>query len=156
MPKHSPILQAVWQHADEMPNKTALVWNDSPVTYAELRTNVNRAAAYLVSQGVKPGDCLGISAKKGLEFVYIYLGGQLLGATNVVLDPEANEKRLDYIKSITKPTLIVDCAEVEKVGGENRWTEDDKIPLSTSTSDFDLSPDSPAEIVFTTGTTGAA
>lgn len=146
MIKHSPILSALWQHAEETPDKVALVWNDQPVTYAELRSSVRRAAAYLLAKGVKTGDRLGISAKKGLEFVYAYLGGQLLGATNVVLDPEANEKRLEYIKSITKPALIVDCAGLD-IG----VAEFDESALPASLDD-----QAAAEIVFTTGTTGAA
>ena len=140
---HSQILTALWQHAETTPDKTALIWQDEVVSYAMLRKRIEEVAGGLRMRGVGQGDCLGIVAKKGLDFVYLYLAGQLIGAVNVVLDPEANEKRLEYIKEMTKPKLMVEKVEgVEKVESVEK--------------DEGLSQDDPAEIVFTTGTTGAA
>ena len=140
---HSPILSALWGHAKDAPAKAALIWNDATVNYGEFRDKIVEAADYLMSKGIRSGDCLGIVAKKGLDFVYLYFAGQLIGAVNVVLDPEANAKRLEYIAEMTKPRVIVERVEgvekVEKVERVERLGEDD-----------------PAEIVFTTGTTGAA
>lgn len=143
MIKHSPILRSIWELAATQPDKHALVWNDESVSYAQLRQRIEAAAQYLRSKGVGIGDRLGIVAKKGLDFVYLYFAGQLIGAVNVVLDPEANEKRLEYIKEMTKPKLIVESVErVESV---------EKIESVEG-----LREDASAEIVFTTGTTGAA
>lgn len=142
MVEHSPILQHVWRYADLQPDKTALVWNEESVTYRQLKCRILSAAAALQSKGLMPKDCLGIVAKKGLSFVYIYLGAQLIGVVNVVLDPEANEKRLAYIRSLTQPKLIVDTLELEEG--------------AMPTPVVGLSKDDTADIVFTTGTTGAA
>ena len=143
---YSPILSTLWRHAEEVPSKTALIWNDEPVSYGELRDKIIEAANYLKAKSVCPGDCLGIVAKKGLDFVYLYFAGQLIGAINVVLDPEANEKRLEYIKEMTKPKFIASNIDVG-FESNNRTIEQ---------SNNSLTPDSAAEIVFTTGTTGAA
>ena len=140
---HSQILSALLLHAEATPEKPALIWQDEVVSYSVLRRRVEAAARGLRQRGVGRGDCLGIVAKKGLNFVYLYLAGQLIGAVNVVLDPEANEKRLAYIKEMTKPKLIV-----EKVDG---------IEVVDGLESVEgLSANDPAEIVFTTGTTGAA
>ena len=66
----------------------------------------------------------------------------MIGAVNVVLDPEANEKRLEYIRSLTKPKMVIDSLEM--VDGTN------PIPIDG------LSQNDIADIVFTTGTTGVA
>ena len=142
MIEHSPMLSAVWRHSEATPDKTALVWNGEAVSYAQLKARILAAAAALQARGLAPRDCLGIVAKKGLDFVYAYLGAQLVGVVNVVLDPEANEKRLDYIRSLTKPKLIVETLELA----------DDATPNPVG----GLSQDDTADIVFTTGTTGAA
>lgn len=142
MIEHSSILSAIWKHAETTPDKVALVWNDEVVSYSKLKLRILSSAAALQSQGLSAGDCLGIIAKKGLDFVYIYFGAHLIGAINVVLDPEANEKRLAYICSLTQPKLIVDTLEF--VEGA--------IPTPVN----DLSQGDTADIVFTTGTTGAA
>ena len=143
---HSPILSALWKHAEETPAKAALIWDDAAVNYVELRDKIFGAAKYLMSKGIRSGDCLGIIAKKGLDFVYLYFAGQLIGAVNVVLDPESNEKRLEYIKEMTKPKFIASNIDVG-FESNNRTIEQ---------SNNSLTPDLATEIVFTTGTTGAA
>ena len=142
MVDHSPILSRVWHYAETLPDKAALIWQGETVTYAQLKTRVNAAAAALQDQGLRSGDRLGIVARKGLDFVYIYFGAQLIGVVNVVLDPEANEKRIEYIKSLTKPRLIVDSLALQEGASPQ--------PVSG------LSENDTADIVFTTGTTGAA
>lgn len=152
MIKHSPILSAVWTLAKAAPGKSALVWNDDKVTYAQLRRRIEVAAQYLRAQGVNAGDRLGIVAKKGLDFVYLYFAGQLIGAVNVVLDPEANENRLAYIKEMTKPKFIAE-------GGEELFdclSSQDCLIGCEGAAHMLVTSDSAAEIVFTTGTTGTA
>lgn len=142
MVEHSPILQRVWQYAESQSDKTALVWNGESVSYRQLKSRILSAAAALQSKGLQPKDCLGIVARKGLDFVYTYLGAHLIGVTNVVLDPEANEKRLEYIRSLTQPKLIVDVLELAESA----------MPTPVD----GLSQEDTADIVFTTGTTGTA
>lgn len=142
MTMHSPILHKIWEHAAAQPEKTALVWQNQTVSYAQLKSRILSAAAALQSKGLTANDCLGIVAKKGLDFVYIYFGAQLIGVVNVVLDPEANEKRLEYIRSLTKPRMVIDSLEM--------------VDGTTPSPVNGLSQNDTADIVFTTGTTGAA
>ncbi len=142
MIEHSPILDSVHRHAESQPDKIALIWGDESVTYSQLWTRILSAAAALQGKGLVAHDCLGIVAKKGLDFVYIYLGAHLIGVVNVVLDPESNEKRLDYIRSLTRPKLIVDTLDFVNNAKP--------VPIEG------LSQDDTADIVFTTGTTGMA
>lgn len=144
---YSPILNSIWAHARKAPDKLAVVFGERTVTYAELKNGILSAAAYLQSQGVCAGDRLGIVSKKGLDFIELYFAGQLLGAVNVVLDPEANVKRLEYIRSLTQPKIVVEEVPAPKPGVES---------LLADGASVDLTVDDPAEIVFTTGTTGAA
>lgn len=142
MVKHSPILQKVWEYAASQPDKVALVWSDESVSYSQLKNRILAAAAALQFKGLNANDCLGIVAKKGLDFVYIYFGAQLIGVVNVVLDPEANKKRLEYIRSLTMPKMVIDSLEM--------------IDGATPSPVYGLSQNDTADIVFTTGTTGAA
>lgn len=144
---YSPILNSIWAHARKAPDKLAVVFGERTVTYAELKNGILSAAAYLQSQGVCAGDRLGIVSKKGLDFIELYFAGQLLGAVNVVLDPEANAKRLEYIRFLTQPKIVVEEVPAPKTGVES---------LLADGASVDLTVDDPAEIVFTTGTTGAA
>lgn len=139
---HSPVLQAVWQQAEQHPDKVALIIGPDRMTYAQLKVRILAAAAALQGQGMARGDRLGLVARKGADFVVTYLGAQLVGIVNVVLDPEASATRLQYIRDLTKPRAIVETLDLVE-GAEPQ-------PVSG------LSPDDTADIVFTTGTTGAA
>ena len=94
MVEHSPILQKVWEHAASQPDKVALVWGDESVSYSQLKSRILSAAAALQSKGLNANDCLGMVAKKGLDFVYAYFGAQLIGVVNVVQFSEILEAQL--------------------------------------------------------------
>lgn len=144
-PSHSPILKVLKANSEISPDKVALIFADEFITYANLFARIKSAAALIQSKGLKAGDTLAIKANKGLDFVYAYFGAQLLGVTNVVLDPESNPTRLDYITSITKPKLMLGDADLV-------FTDGAEPTLEAET----MSQDDVAEIVFTTGTTGVA
>ena len=154
MMEHSPLLTAIFRHADDTPAKPAVVDGTLTVSYAELARNVRRAANALVSLGVRRGDRMAISAQKGVEYVYFYFGAQLIGATNVVVDAEASEGRLRFIESKTRPVLCLGytAPEVKSLAFGD-------IYLSSASADMPsegagASADDVAEIMFTTGTTG--
>lgn len=142
---HSPLLKAIRSHAEATPDKVALIFGEAQVSYAALFSRIKSAAALIQSKGLRYGDTLAIKANKGLDFVYAYFGAQLLGVTNVVLDPEANPTRLDYITSLTKPKLMLGDSDFVFAEG-----------AEPTIDDATMSQDDVAEIVFTTGTTGAA
>ena len=87
MYNHSPLLQALLRHAENMPEKGAIILNDKTVTYAELLSLTRKAASLLEKRGIKAGDRIILSAQKDLEFIYLYFGAHILGVTNVIVDP---------------------------------------------------------------------
>lgn len=154
MYSHCGILQALMQHAESQPDKKAIVVGSNEVTYAQLKNNVQLAAGMLASMGMKAGDRIILSAHKDIEFVYLYLGAHILGVTNVIVDAESNEERLRYIEEKTSPKC---CFGYESPNHKS-------IPMSELHLDEatpylneveGLKADDVAEILFTTGTTGA-
>lgn len=154
MYSHCGILQALMQQADSQPDKKAIVVGSNEVTYAQLKANVQFAAGLLASMGMKAGDRIILSAHKDIEFVYLYLGAHILGVTNVIVDAESNEERLRYIEEKTQPTC---CFGYESPNHKSIALSD--LHLEEATPFVDevegLSADDVAEILFTTGTTGA-
>ena len=74
--------------------KPALIFNDQPVTYPELRENSLRLARALAGLGLSKGDRLAIYLPNGPEYVYSYLAGFCLGAVGVPLDFMLKEDEL--------------------------------------------------------------
>ena len=154
MTGHSPLLEALFRHAAETPDKPAVIDGGEMVAYADLAANVCRAANVLLSFGVRRGNHVAISAQKGADFVYFYFGAQLLGAANVVVDADSNESRLRFIESKTRPVLCLGYA----APGIQSLTFGE-IDLSAASADMPdegaaAGADDAAEIMFTTGTTG--
>lgn len=154
MTSHSPLLSAVFGHVAKTPDKVAVIAGGESISYAGLAANVARAANALASLGVRRGDRISLSAQKGADFVFFYLGAQAIGAVNVVVDAESSQKRLRFIESRTLPVL---CLGYKSPDVRSLLFGD--VDLSGFGTEMpnvagDASAEDVAEIMFTTGTTG--
>lgn len=154
MYSHSPLLQSVFHHAEIAPDKTAIVVGNIEVSYSLLALNARKAASLLDGLGLRPSDRIILSAHKDIEFIYLYLGAHILGVTNIIVDAESNKERLNYIEDKTNPLW---CFGYES--SKHRSMQFAEIDIETlqpySGVSDNLSVDDIAEILFTTGTTGA-
>ena len=151
--EHSLLLQRIASHADCFPQKTALITVEGEnISYAALWLNILKASAWLDEMGVGEGDRIMLSAQKEEVFIYIYFGAHLRGVINVVVDASNNAGHLQYIASVVSPALAVGMSldEVRSVSYPDIKLPDTN-PVQRITS---LSPDSVADIMFTSGTTG--
>ena len=155
MYQHSPLLQCLLHHAEATPEKTAFIVDGCEVTYACLLERSRKAAALLVDKGVKRGGRIVLSAHKDIEFLYLYFGAQILGVTNVIVDASSNQERLNYIEQKTQPaycfgyeSLQFASCGFDQLGLDSYEAYIEDVPAT-------ISKDSVAEILFTTGTTGA-
>ncbi len=153
MLEHSPILSAVHKHAVESPQAVALVSaSKERVTYAALFEKILQAAAFLQESGLRKGDCIALSAQTELDFIYVYFAAHLLDIINVVVDANANPKKLAYILDLTKPKIAFGFETENCVS--LKYDQIDYGKQSESSDEVTMSADDTADIVFTTGTTG--
>ena len=152
---HSPLLCDIARNALAAPDKIALVDGATRVSYGQLVDRVEAAAQYLQSLGLQPGDRILLSAQKEAQFVYLYLAAHLLGVVNVVIDSAAPRERLDYIISVTRPVVLF--GNGLDIQGQ-RCVPLDDVPVEKTNSEIALPSitcDDVADVMFTTGTTGA-
>ena len=150
--KNSPILRRVFELAEQRADKTALVCGEEVVSYGQLKARILVAAAFFLEHGVKPGDCVALSAIRMLDFVYAYFGVHLIGGTVVVVDPESNPKKMSYILDLTKPKFAIGFRKEGVVSfGYADISVDSGVQPEISDG---LDENDVADIVFTTGTTG--
>ena len=153
MPEHSPILSAIQRHAAETPQAVALISAAKErVTYAALYEKIVQAAAFLQSHGLRKGDRIALSARTELDFIYVYFAAHLLDVVDVVVDANANPKKLAYILDLTKPRLAFGF-ETEVCVSLKYDQIDYGRPLQ-AVDEQSMSAGDTADIVFTTGTTG--
>lgn len=150
------IEESIWKHAAETPDKIAVKSGKDSCTYRELTGRIAAAAEkYRSLPGYTPGRAIMLAAGKQIEFIYAYFGAHMAGLTVAPMDAETNPTRFKYITDAIKPFAVIGFdlidTEVQKVS-----LSDFKAlaPISAAEVTFP-NPESTADILFTTGTTGA-
>ena len=148
------IERLIFEHAQTMPRKTALIQGTVEVSYEQLWKEIEMAASWFCHHA-EWGDRVIVSASKSIEFVYAYFGAHLAGMICVPIDPETNETRLQRIIDVAKPSLIV--GELRNHGDHQvipfeecrQELENSRISINELPKEDDV-----ADLLFTTGTTG--
>jgi len=78
------------------PDKTAIIFEDTPITYKEINEKTNQAAHYLSSLGLVKGDRIAVDLLNSLEFVYLYLASAKLGLIFVPMNFRLVGPELSY------------------------------------------------------------
>jgi acyl-CoA synthetase (AMP-forming)/AMP-acid ligase II len=86
------------EHAiDAVPDRVALIDGDEQLTYAQLEEKANRLAHYLIDQGVKKDDKVGLYCRNRIEIVIAMLGIVKAGAILVNVNFRYVEGELKYL-----------------------------------------------------------
>ncbi len=86
------------EHAiDAVPDRVALISSDEQLTYAQLEEKANRLAHYLLDQGVKKDDKVGLYCRNRIEIVIAMLGIVKAGAILVNVNFRYVEGELKYL-----------------------------------------------------------
>jgi 3-oxocholest-4-en-26-oate---CoA ligase len=86
------------EHAiDAVPDRVALICGDDQLTYAELEEKANRLGHYLIDQGVKKDDKVGLYCRNRIEIVIAMLGIIKAGAILVNVNFRYVEGELRYL-----------------------------------------------------------
>ncbi len=86
------------EHAiDAVPDRVALICGDDQLTYGQLEEKANRLAHYLIDQGVKKDDKVGLYCRNRIEIVIAMLGIVKAGAILVNVNFRYVEGELRYL-----------------------------------------------------------
>ena len=137
----------------QTPDKVALISGETEVTYSQLWNYCLRAACKLQNAyHLQKGDRVILSAAGNIEFVYVYFGVHLAGGICVPIDPDTNQTRFNHIEASTKPVCVM--GTLHNVARETTPFSD--VINDTEKAEFTVPEMSEiADILFTTGTTGA-
>jgi amino acid adenylation domain-containing protein len=143
------------------PSATALVYENSSLSYAELDKRAGQLAAFLTKHGVAPGKVVALLLDRSLEMVIAMLATLKAGAAYLPLDPAYPKERVEFILDEAKPPVVltqqrlalqVAATEAYIVCLDSEWTKIEQGEGQTSrprSASEDL-----AYLIYTSGSTG--
>jgi amino acid adenylation domain-containing protein len=139
-------------------NSTAISFGDENISYSDLNFLSNKKANQLISQGVNPGDVIGVCFNRSIESIVTIIAILKTGSSYLPLDPEYPADRLNYMVEKSGAKLIVCHEQLRSIFDECinsiifSW---DKLKEeSAKTPNVDESKITSAYIIFTSGSTG--
>jgi amino acid adenylation domain-containing protein len=141
------------------PHATAVISPDGTLTYAALERESARWADLLVSAGAQPGVRIGVLLPRNRDLVPALLGILRTGSTYVPLDPAYPVDWIGHVARDAAIELFVagESAPVNAVcGAAKMLTARDlrPAPLQTNFEPVNVTPQTPAYLIYTSGTSG--
>ncbi|TCP59164.1 amino acid adenylation domain-containing protein [Tumebacillus sp. BK434] len=93
--------------AQRFPDKVALEFQGSTMTYRELSERSNRLAHYLQTLGVGPDVLVGLCLERSLDVVVAVLGILKAGGAYVPLDPKLPQERIRFMLEDAAANVLV-------------------------------------------------
>lgn len=162
---YQTIVQAVLSHGEETPDKMAIGFQKTQVTYGQLCSQVKAMAVRLALEyGVQKGDFVMLQGVSKPDYVVAYLAIQYLGAVSIPTDKAAKEENILDVYRYTQPRVMltdlpITADDVNTVSLEKLY-EDVAVETQEKGVEETVPPytvpeaSAAAEILFTTGTTG--
>ncbi|MEM9685288.1 MAG: amino acid adenylation domain-containing protein [Bacteroidota bacterium] len=130
------------------PDRTAVIFEETTLTYNTLNEESNRLAAYLrENYTIQPDDLIGIKLDRSSRVIITILGILKSGAAYVPIDINYPEDRIRYMEKDSNSKVVID---------ENIWEDFTSTRENYATTNSPKSNQSNdlAYVIYTSGTTG--
>lgn len=139
--------------ASKYPNKTALIFNDTSITYSQLDRWSDAMADHLSQNGIKSGDYVGIWWPRSIELHVAVLGIVKAGAIYVPLDYEMPAERVTGVLEEVGAKGYISLSKLQLAATSFSVVQPpsaDEIVYKTTGPE----PDGIAYVLYTSGSTG--
>jgi len=139
------------RNAHERPAHPALVQDDArgarTLDHAALDAMVDRIAARLQRDGVRPKDTVAVCAPNSIELGAFFFGVLRAGACVAPLPPSATPESIQRMRDDSGAKVYITERQLERL-------EDWMAPAGTRPAPVAIEPDWPFNIIYSSGTTG--
>ncbi|MEO0869939.1 MAG: amino acid adenylation domain-containing protein, partial [Cyanobacteria bacterium J06642_11] len=154
----STLVEKFQQQVDHAPEQTAVFFEDSTLTYRELDIKANQLAHYLINQGIKQGEIVGLFMERSVAMVVAIMGVLKAGAAYLPIDPAYPAERTNFMVedgqiSVLLTQQSLNCPNTAQV----IVLADHDVAIaqqSAASPDVDITARDLAYILFTSGSTG--
>lgn len=139
------IHQQIESWAAAFPQRVAVQEEEQRLTYEMLNKRANQLANYLIQTGMQPGDKIGIMMNHSMDMIIAVTGVLKAGGAYVPINIDYPKPRVDYICETAEIKLLI----------TSDWMVSSSLErMPDSNVERIVSSDSPAYVIFTSGTTG--
>jgi malonyl-CoA/methylmalonyl-CoA synthetase len=139
-------------------NKTALEFGDETFTFGDIDMRSNHMANLLLSEGFVAGDRICIYLENCVEMISLFIACVKTGVIFVPINILYKEREIRHILSDAEPKALI--ADGEVPGGFASWQLNEFVKnvknKSAKAVPIRTKGESPAAIVYTSGTTGTS
>ncbi|HLI94085.1 MAG TPA: amino acid adenylation domain-containing protein, partial [Puia sp.] len=125
------------------PDRPALRYKGSEMTYKELHERSNQLAHFLRDRGVRQGTVVGLMMERSMELIIGLLGILKAGGAYMPMEPGTPEKRMRHMLEESRALLLLTGMD-----------DDELYSYPTGEVKVNVSPESNAYILYTSGSTG--
>ncbi|MEM6684366.1 MAG: amino acid adenylation domain-containing protein, partial [Bacteroidota bacterium] len=148
LPVQKTIVDIFEEQAANSPENTALVYNDTKVSYVQLNAKANQFANYLrTTTTLKSDDFIAVKIPRSEQLLVVIFGILKAGAAYVPIDINYPDERIAYIENDSNCKLIVDEELLDNFQNTNDT-------YATTNLKLPISPNDLAYMIYTSGTTG--
>ncbi|MEV4312841.1 amino acid adenylation domain-containing protein [Actinocrispum sp. NPDC049592] len=136
------------------PDATAVVFEGSSLTYAELHSRAGRLASLLAERGVGPDSVVAVSVPRSLDLMVALLAVLRAGAAYLPVDPDHPVARRQALLHDAHPSMGITVSSVSSVGDLD-WLVLDRLTLpEVPLGPVHTAPEHLAYILYTSGSSG--
>lgn len=144
------------------PDKPALIAGPSSIDFAGFDAQADRLAAWLVTQGIEPGDRVAIAMGNVPQFAFSYFGALRAGAVVVPINVMLTQDEVAHVLEDSGARIVVVAPGAADVAEQAASSLDVKVFSASNWGDLpeagdvevDRSDDDLAVLAYTSGTTG--
>ena len=159
-PRDKNIIELWEEQVKKSPNDTAIVFENSKLTYMELEEKSNQLANFLLEHNVEKGDIVAILMDKSLEMIVSILAILKVGAAYLPIDVQYPRERIEYMLRDSNAKVMLTVSEFIHKSTSNivaLQVELDSIIYKTKSKNsinIKYSPENLAYVMYTSGSTG--
>lgn len=145
------------------PDQTAVMYEETGLSYRQLNEKANQFAHYLVTCGLQIEEPVAVCMDRSLEMVIVLLGVLKAGGAYVPIDPNYPQKRVEYMLTDAKAPIVVTSKSREGILAKQslgdatlivadksgEWQEQPATNL-----DLPITADNLMYMMYTSGSTG--
>ncbi|MDN3492157.1 non-ribosomal peptide synthetase [Winogradskyella bathintestinalis] len=152
--------QLISKQAQLRPEKIALKFENSEISYKDFEIQVNQLTHCLFEEGVKPGTITAVALPRSIELVISLVAIMQCGAAYLPLDPSYPQQRLDFMMKDSEAEILISSEKIrlkldaipKQLTIEHLFSDLSKYSASPTNTAVDI--DKMVYLLYTSGSTG--